>query len=155
MAQSTRPHLERIKEFKCHTHRIRWKHTSTIMYWLLTNGVQEKWSTLRGSTSNSRSMLSACFVLQSKATNVKMTGLVCALIMACCNSVLLTASEWVSGWALHSPELQPDATGSFLLSSYYGRADWKKPNTAETSSFHTPPPRGPQMYLDQERSRAL
>lgn len=31
----------------------------------LTRGVQEKWSTLRGSTSSSKSILSACFVLDN------------------------------------------------------------------------------------------
>lgn len=33
---------------------------------IFTKGVQEKWSTLSGSTSSSRSMLSACLVLYKK-----------------------------------------------------------------------------------------
>jgi hypothetical protein len=36
----------------------------------LTRGVQEKWSTFKGSTSSSKSMLSACFVLQGIAPEV-------------------------------------------------------------------------------------
>lgn len=41
----------------------------------LTRGVQEKWSTLRGSTSNSRSMLSACLVLLEDRTEHCTPGL--------------------------------------------------------------------------------
>jgi hypothetical protein len=36
----------------------------------LTRGVQEKWSTFKGSTSSSKSMLSACFVLEQIASQI-------------------------------------------------------------------------------------
>lgn len=67
VAQCTCPHLRRTKENK--DHKQAWKHTNTHSqhhsgYRSLTSGVQEKWSTLSGSTSNSRSILSACFVLR-------------------------------------------------------------------------------------------
>lgn len=157
MAQSTCPHLQRPKENTDHMQawkkrHIHSKHHSEILtthQWSAGEVVYVEWIHLQLKV-NTVSMLCA-----AETTKVKLTGTGCAFMMVCHVCVLLTASEWVSEWALHNPELQPDAVRSFLWSSYCGRADWMKPSMAETSSSHTPPPHGPRMNPDLEKSWRL